>query len=69
MMQQVTCTGADNLYALAAKYLGDATQWLRIGQQNGIADPMLANVIPADQTLTLTIPEPDRSQTGGVPAQ
>lgn len=48
-----------NLYALAAQYYGDATQWQVIGDANGLTDPM-----PVGQ-FTLTIPQ---LPTGGLPA-
>ena len=47
--QQVTVSGG-NLYQLAARYLGDAQQWSRIAQVNGLTDPMLSGPV------TLTIP-------------
>jgi L-ascorbate metabolism protein UlaG (beta-lactamase superfamily) len=62
-MQTITVAGG-NLYALAAKYLLDATQWIRIAQQNGLTDPMLSTV-----PTTLVIPDIDATATGGVPAQ
>jgi nucleoid-associated protein YgaU len=61
-MMTVTVAGG-NLYQLAAQYLGDATQWLRIAQDNNLTDPVLAGVV------TLTIPDPDPDTTGGVPQQ
>lgn len=39
-----------NLFALAAQYLGDATQWNRIAKLNGLSDPMIL------ATTTLQIP-------------
>jgi hypothetical protein len=62
-MQIVTVQGG-NLYQLAAQFLQDATQFLRIMQMNNLTDPML----PPTQ-ITLVIPDVDLSQTGGVPAQ
>jgi hypothetical protein len=54
-----------NLFALAAQYLGDATQWVRIAQQQTpvIVDPFLG----ASQSLL--IPDPSTPPSGGVPAQ
>ena len=52
-----------NLYRIAMDYLGDATQWIRIAQLNGIDDPML------NGTVTLTIPARDPNAGGGVAAQ
>ena len=39
-----------NLFALAAQYLGDATQWNRIAALNGLTDPMITG------TITLLMP-------------
>ena len=60
-MQTVTITGGD-LCTLASRYLGDATQWIRIARQNGLSDPVVVG------TVTLTIPDPDPTQTGGLPS-
>lgn len=60
MMQTVTVVGG-NLYAMAAQYLGDATQWIRIAQQNGLTDPQIQGI------ATLTIPDVNPLATGGVP--
>jgi hypothetical protein len=57
-LQTITVAGG-NLYALAAKYLGDATQWNRIAQLNGMTDPFFTSV------LTLKIP-PLGQGNGGV---
>ncbi|HTJ88872.1 MAG TPA: hypothetical protein VL356_01650 [Acidocella sp.] len=65
-MQQVTVTGT-TLYALAAKYLGDATQWLRIAQQNNFSYPCDPQI--SGPPVTLLIPTPDPSATGGAPQQ
>lgn len=61
-MQTIQVAGG-NLYRIAMIYLGDATQWIRIAQLNGISDPMLVG------TLTLRIPDQDASAGGGVAAQ
>jgi hypothetical protein len=58
-MRTVTVAGA-NLYALALQYLGDATQWNRIAQVNGLIDPMVTG------TATLKIPAIDANAGGGV---
>lgn len=50
-----------NLFAIAAQYLGDATQWIRIAQVNVLSDPVLTGVV------TLVIPPVDPSATGGLP--
>lgn len=52
-----------NLFQIAAQYLGDATQWIRIAQLNGLSDPMLAGLI------TLTIPDTDQNAGGGIATQ
>lgn len=50
-MRTITVAGG-NLFRVAAEELGDATQWLRIAQVNGLSDPMLSGL------LTLMIPAP-----------
>lgn len=64
-MKAITVNGG-NLFQLAAQYLGDATQWLRIGQLNGISDPML-NLGPAP--VVILIPNIDPNAGGGLAAQ
>jgi nucleoid-associated protein YgaU len=61
-MQTITVAGG-NLFALAAQYLGDATQWLRIAQANNLSDPMLQGLV------TLVIPPRDPSAGGGIAQQ
>lgn len=61
-MQTITVAGG-NLFQIAAQYLGDATQWIRIAQLNGLADPMLSGVV------TLSIPRPNPLAGGGVVGQ
>ena len=61
-MRTIQVAGGD-LFRLAATYLGDATQWVRIAQLNGLSDPMLSGVV------TLRIPAVDRNAGGGVAAQ
>lgn len=56
-MKQITVVGG-NLYLVAAQYLGDATQWLRIAQVNNISDPMLSGVV------TLLIPDQNPTYSG-----
>lgn len=48
-----------NLYDLAARFYGDATQWTVIADANGIEDPQLYG------TVTLIIPEWDGNDRGG----
>ncbi|HQT66019.1 MAG: hypothetical protein B7Z78_06340 [Rhodospirillales bacterium 20-60-12] len=55
----ITVAGG-NLFALAAQYLNDATQWIRIARANNIIDPMLVGVV------TLIIPPIDPSAGGGI---
>ena len=57
--QSVTSAGG-NLFALAAKYLNDATQWIRIAQANNLSDPLLQGV------NTLVIPPVNASAGGGI---
>ena len=61
-MRTITVTGG-NLFQLAAQQLGDATQWIRIAQANGLSDPMLSGLV------TLRIPAADPSAGGGIAAQ
>ena len=61
-MQVIMVTGG-NLFQLAAQYLGDATQWVRIAQLNDISDPWLSGL------MTLTLPDTDPSAGGGVGQQ
>ena len=57
-VQTITVVGG-NLFALAAQYLGDATQWNRIAQLNGLSDPVIVG------QMTLKIP-PIGQGNGGV---
>jgi nucleoid-associated protein YgaU len=61
-MRTLTVTSG-NLFQIAATELGDATQWIRIAQANGLADPMLSGLV------TLRIPEKDPAAGGGIAAQ
>jgi nucleoid-associated protein YgaU len=58
-MRTVTVIGG-NLYQLALQYLGDATQWNRIAQQNNLIDPVIVGQV------TLQIPSVDASAGGGI---
>lgn len=58
----ITVVGG-NLFDIAARELGDATQAVRIAQRNGLSDFFLSG------TVTLDLPPVDASQTGGVPQQ
>ena len=61
-MRTITVAGG-NLFRIAADELGDATQWIRIAQLNGLSDPML------DGLMTLRIPARDPAAGGGIAAQ
>lgn len=61
-VKSITIAGG-NLYDIAARELGDATQWIRIAQLNGIEDPMLSGIV------TLVIPDIDPNAGGGVAPQ
>ena len=61
-MRQVTVSQT-TCEALAAQYLGDASQFVRIMSQNGLVDPDIGELV------TLVLPDLDPSQTGGVPPQ
>lgn len=61
-MFSITIAGG-NLFAIAARQLGDATQWIRIAQLNDLPDPALLGVI------TLLIPPVDPNATGGIAKQ
>jgi L-ascorbate metabolism protein UlaG (beta-lactamase superfamily) len=61
-MQTIQVAGG-NLFRVAMTYLGDATQWVRIAQLNGLSDPMLSG------TVTLRIPPVDPGAGGGIAAQ
>ncbi len=58
-MKTITVAGG-NLYQLALQHLGDATQWNRIAQANGLLDPVIVGVV------TLKIPSVNAAATGGV---
>ena len=61
-MRTATVSGT-TLYHVAANYLGDAAQWIRIAQQNNLTDPVISGVV------TLLIPDVNRNAGGGIPAQ
>ncbi len=60
MMGRTVTVAGGNLFALAALYLLDATQWIRIAQANGLSDPVISGV------QTLVIPAVDPSAGGGI---
>lgn len=57
--QTVTITNG-NLFALAAQFYGDATQWPLIAKANGLIDPVVEGL------TTLIIPPYDNQDTGGL---
>jgi hypothetical protein len=57
--QKITVAGG-NLFVLAARYLNDATQWIRIAQANNLSDPQLVGV------TTLVMPPVDPTAGGGI---
>jgi hypothetical protein len=59
---RLTVAGGD-LFHIAAQQLGDATQWIRIAQLNGLSDPMLTGV------AILQLPVPNPAAGGGVAQQ
>jgi nucleoid-associated protein YgaU len=61
-MQNITVTGG-TLFQIAAQYLQDATQWIRIAQLNAISDPWLSGVV------ALSLPDVDPSAGGGIGQQ
>lgn len=62
MAQTILVAAGQNLFQIAASELQDATQWIRIAQANGLSDPFIY------AQTSLTIPDPDPTQTGGIPA-
>ncbi len=61
-MRTLIIAGGD-LFRIAADTLGDATQWIRIAQLNGLTDPLLTGV------TTLQVPDTDPSAGGGIASQ
>ncbi|GAN66929.1 hypothetical protein [Acetobacter orientalis] len=65
MAKTIKVTAADGtLYHVAAIHLGDATQWWRIAQLNGLSDPDLSAFVAP---VSLILPTVDASQASGVP--
>ncbi len=62
MTERITIVSG-NLFQIAAQYLGDATQWIRIAQLNRLSDPMVSGI------TTLALPPVDRTAGGGVVVQ
>ncbi len=61
-MKTIVVTGG-SLFQIASEYLGDATQWIRIAQLNGLADPVLHGLV------VLRLPEIDVTAGGGIVQQ
>lgn len=61
MIIEVTGTGTD-CFILAAKYLGDATEFYRIMVQNNLTDPVISG-----PPIVLVIPEAETNLTDGIP--
>jgi hypothetical protein len=60
MSTKTTTVVGGNLFKLAASYLNDATQWVRIAQANGLSDPVLNGL------NVLEIPPVDPTAGGGI---
>jgi hypothetical protein len=59
-----TYTGADvDLFHIALRELGDALQWYRFAQANGLSDTVIIG------TVQLAVPQKDPTNTGGIPQQ
>ncbi len=58
-MKTITVAGG-NLYQIALQQLGDATQWTRIAELNGLIDPVIVGIV------TLQIPDTDPNAGGGI---
>lgn len=52
---RVITVTSGNLFDIAARYLGDGTQWTRIARFNGMTDPFFTGVV------TLKIPAINKS--------
>ncbi|MCE2563664.1 hypothetical protein [Komagataeibacter sp. FNDCF1] len=65
MATTIRVTAADiSLYHVAARWLGDAAQWWRIAQLNGMVDPDLSGFA---MPVGLVLPAADASLGSGVP--
>lgn len=56
---RVITVAGGNLFELAARYLGDATQWNRIAALNGLTDPILSGLV------TLKLPQTSAAAGNG----
>lgn len=60
-LQFVTVSASDkSLFHLAARFYGDATQWLLIAKANGLSGPIITGL------MTLRIPPADPKAGGGI---
>ena len=59
-LRQITVAGGD-LFRVAMQELGDARQWWRLAQANGLKDPQLYGVV------TLLIPARNKTLIDGEP--
>jgi len=65
MMQDIIVSAADiSLFHVAARELGDASQWWRIAQVNGMTDPDLGKI---PETVVLKVPSVERDLVSGLP--
>lgn len=56
-------TAAGDLFTIAARELGDATQWFRIAEANGLTETEVPSL------TRLAIPDPLQPPTEGLPDQ
>lgn len=64
-MKDIVVTAADiSLFHVAARELGDACQWWRIAQSNGLSDPDLSRI---ETVQPLKIPVEDLIFSSGLP--
>ena len=61
-MASITVAGG-NLFRIAAEQLGDATQWIRIAQLNGLSDFLVVGLV------TLQMPSINPNAGGGIVIQ
>lgn len=59
-MQKTIYVVGGNLFTVAAMYLQDATQWIRIAQANKLSDPIISG------SMNLVVPDLDMTAGGGV---
>lgn len=64
-MQDIIVSAADiSLFHVAARELGNASQWWRIAQVNGMTDPDLGRL---SETVVLKVPSVERDLVSGLP--